>query len=196
VPLGRHLLAQACAHLQDWHASLASPPRLAVNVSAREFQRTDVCGDLLRAAKGVGLPPTSFEIEITETAVLADPEHAAELATCQREAGATVALDDFRTGYSSLTHLRELPIDRVKIDRSFVSRCLTDRSSAAILVSVAHLAHDLGLEVVAEGVETQAQLDFVKAVGCDAAQGYHLARPLPIDECTEYLRRAAEGLTL
>ena len=104
-----------------------------------------------------------------------------------REVGATVALDDFGTGYSALTHLRELPIDCVKIDRSFVGSCLKDRSASAILVAVTHLAHDLGMQVVAEGVETEAQLDFVRAVGCDAAQGYHVARPLPHAECTGYL---------
>jgi len=118
------------------------------------------------------------------------------VATCLRDAGATVTLDDFGIGYSSLTHLRELPIDRVKIDRSFVASCLKDRSASAILVAVTHLAHDLGMEVVAEGVETEAQLDFVRAVGCDAAQGYHLARPLPHEDCTEFLLRAAENPVL
>ena len=193
VPLGRHLLAKACGHLKGWQGSLESPPRLSVNISAREVQRSDVCGEVQRAAAAAGLEPSSLEIEFTETAVLADPARAAEVAGRLRAAGATVALDDFGTGYSSLTHLRELPIDRVKIDRSFVASCLKDRSASVILVAVTHLAHDLGMEVVAEGVETEAQLDFVKAVGCDAAQGYYLARPMPHDECTEYLLRAAEG---
>lgn len=193
VPLGRHILECACVHQRDWHGKLESPPRLAINISAREFQRTDVCGQVREVAEAARIPTAALEIEITETAVLADPGHAAEVATCLREAGATVALDDFGTGYSSLTHLRELLIDRVKIDRSFVASCLKDRSAAAILVHVTHLAHELGMDVVAEGVETEAQLDFVRAVGCDAAQGYHLARPLPFDECTEYLLRTAEG---
>jgi diguanylate cyclase (GGDEF)-like protein/PAS domain S-box-containing protein len=192
VPLGRHLLGQACAHLRSWHDALERPPRLAINVSARQFQRTDVCGDIERAAAEVGLTPSALEVEITETAVLADPDHAAEVAARLRDSGATIALDDFGTGYSALTHLRELPIDRVKMDRSFVASCLSDRSAAAILVAITHLAHDLGMEVVAEGVETQAQLDFLRAVGCDAAQGYHLSRPLALDDCTAYLLRAAE----
>jgi diguanylate cyclase (GGDEF)-like protein/PAS domain S-box-containing protein len=191
VLLGRHLLMQACDQLRMWQRTLSAAPRLAVNISAREVQRSDVCGEIKRAAAKAGLEPSSLEIEFTETAVLADPKRAAEVATCLRDVGVTVALDDLGTGYSSLTHLRELPIDRVKIDRSFVASCLEDRSASAILVAVAGLAHDLGMEVVAEGVETQAQLDFVKAAGCDAAQGYHLARPLPQADCTEYLRRAA-----
>jgi diguanylate cyclase (GGDEF)-like protein/PAS domain S-box-containing protein len=193
VPLGRHILERACEHHKGWHQSLEAPPRLAINVSAREFQRADVCGQVCEVAEAAGLSPSALEIEITETAVLADPKHAAEVATCLRDVGASIALDDFGTGYSSLTHLRELPIDRVKIDRTFVANCLTDRSASAILVGITHIAHDLGMEVVAEGVETEAQLDFVRAVGCDAAQGFHLARPLPHAECTEYLLRAAEG---
>ena len=193
VPLGRGLLEQACGHLKGWQGTLAAAPRVAINVSAREVQRSDVCGEVKRAAAAVGLEPSSLEIEFTETAVLADPGRAAEVAACLRRMGATVALDDFGTGYSSLTHLRELPIDCVKIDRSFVASCLEDRSASAILVAVTHLAHDLGMEVVAEGVETQAQLEFVRAVGWDAAQGYYLARPMPHEDCTEYLLRAAEG---
>ena len=193
VPLGRGLLQQACGQLKSWQGSLPLAPRLALNVSAREVQRSDVCGEVKRAAAAAGLAPSALEIEFTETAVLADPGRAAEVAAGLRDAGATVALDDFGTGYSALTHLRELPIDCVKIDRSFVGSCLKDRSASAILVAVTHLAHDLRMEVVAEGVETQAQLDFVRAVGCDAAQGYHVARPLPLADCTEYLLRAAQG---
>ena len=194
--LGGFVLREGCSRAAAWHAALDSRPRLAVNVSAREIHRTDVCGQVRKVARKAGLPLEHIEVEITETAVLADPEHAAEVAACLREAGASVALDDFGTGYSSLTHLRELPIDRVKIDQSFVASCLDDRSASAILVAVTHLAHDLGMEVVAEGVETQAQLDFLRAVGCDAAQGYHLARPLPHDECTDYLLRAQQGPVL
>jgi len=193
VSLGQSLLAQACGHLKDWQGSLASAPRLALNVSAREVQRADVCGEVKRAAAAARLEPASLEIEFTETAVLANPARAAKVAACLRATGARVALDDFGTGFSSLTHLRELPIDRVKIDRSFVASCLEDRSASAILVAVTHLAHVLGMEVVAEGVETQAQLEFVKAAGCDAAQGYYLARPMPHEDCSEYLQRAAEG---
>ena len=195
ISLGRYLLAQGCAQLASWQKALASPPRLAINISAREVQRSDICGEVKVAAAKAGLAPSALEIEFTETAVLADPRRAAEVAACLHEAGATVALDDFGTGYSSLTHLRELPIDRVKIDRSFVGSCLEDRSAAAILVAVTGLAHDLGMEVVAEGVETQEQLQFVKEAGCDAVQGYYLARPMPPADCIAYLLRAAQGAT-
>jgi diguanylate cyclase (GGDEF)-like protein len=193
VPLGRHLLAQACDHHQQWQQRLGVAPRLAVNVSAREFQRGDLVRQVKAATQAANVPVSALEFEITETAVLADPAHAADVARHLRAAGATISLDDFGTGYSSLTHLRELPIDRVKVDRSFVGSCLEDHSSSAILVAVVHLAHDLGMEVVAEGVETAEQLAFLRTVGCDAAQGYHLARPMPLDECTDYLLRGFEA---
>ena len=193
VLLGKHLLGQACAHLKGWQGSLTVSPRLAINISAREVQRSDICGEVRRAARRRTGASAWVEIEFTETAVLADPRRAAETAACLREAGVAVALDDFGTGYSSFTHLREMPIDRVKIDRSFVGSCLEDRSASAILVAVTHLAHDLGMEVVAEGIETQAQLEFVRAVGCDAAQGYYLARPMAYADCTSYLMSAMQG---
>jgi diguanylate cyclase (GGDEF)-like protein/PAS domain S-box-containing protein len=192
VLLGHHLRALACRHLKGWQRSLAAAPRLSLNISAREVQRSDVCSEVRRAAAEADVAPSSLEVEFTETAVLANPARAAEVAAGLRQAGATVALDDFGTGYSSLTYLRELPIDRLKIDRSFVGSCLVDHSASAILVALTHLAHDLGMKVVAEGIETPAQLRFVKEVGCDAAQGYHLARPLTHEDCTEYLR-AAQG---
>jgi diguanylate cyclase (GGDEF)-like protein/PAS domain S-box-containing protein len=193
VPLGRDLMRRACGEHSDWHGHVTPAPRLAFNVSPREFQRGDLCDQVSQVAGAIGFPAELLEIEITETAVLADPQRAAQVLAGLREQGATIALDDFGTGYSSLTHLRDLPIDRIKIDRSFVGSCLSDRSAAAILVAVTHLAHDLGTEVVAEGVETQATLDFVRAVGCDAAQGYHLSMPLTAGDCSDYLLRAGQG---
>lgn len=188
VPLGSCLFDSACRQLEGWRKDSPTPPRLAFNVSARGFLRTDLCGQVRHAGKVAGIPPSSLEFEITEMAVLANPDKAAQVASDLRAMGVTIALDDFGTGYSSLTHLCELPIDCVKIDRSFVARCVSDRSAAAIVASIARLAHDLGLRVIAEGVETEEQLDFVRAVGCDAAQGYLFAKALPSDKCRAYLR--------
>jgi hypothetical protein len=170
-----------------------APARLAFNVSAREFQLGDACERILQTAAQAGVSTNRLEVDITETAILADPVRAAETARDLREAGVTASLDDFGTGYSSLTHLRELPIDRVKLDRSFVGRCLADPSSAAIIESVTMLAHRLGLEVVAEGVENEEELAFIRRAGCDIVQGYHFARPLPADECQGLLRSGAWG---
>ena len=188
-PLGSYVLREACTQMRAWHTGLDVQPRLAVNVSAREFQRTDVCAQVAAITGATGLAPEHLEIEITESAVLEDPARAAAVAERVREMGATIALDDFGTGYSSLTHLREFPIDRVKLDRSFIANCLNEPSAAAIIEAVTGLAHRLGLEVVAEGVENAKQLMFVKTAGCDIVQGYHFSPPLSADDSTEHLRK-------
>jgi diguanylate cyclase (GGDEF)-like protein/PAS domain S-box-containing protein len=191
--IGSLVLRAACAQVHDWQVRLGSVPRLAVNVSAREFQRTSLL-ESLRAAVGANdLSPERLEVEITETAILADPSRAARLVADLRAAGFSVALDDFGTGYSSLSHLRELAIDRVKIDRSFVSNCLTDASAGAIVSAVTRLSHSLGLEVVAEGVETKAQLAFLRKVGCDLLQGYLFAEALSPPECEAFMLRHGAG---
>jgi diguanylate cyclase len=134
-----------------------------------------------------GLPPEQLEIELTETAIMVDRETVTGFLNALREQGITVALDDFGTGFSSLSHLHQLPIDRVKIDRSFVSRVEEDENAAAIVTAITHLSHSLGLGVVAEGIETEAQLLFLQRLGCDEAQGYLFARPLPAAECATIL---------
>ncbi|MBC7172750.1 MAG: EAL domain-containing protein, partial [Polyangiaceae bacterium] len=139
------------------------------------------------------LSPASFELELTETAVLADPERARATMTALRACGFSVALDDFGTGFSCLTHLRDLPIDRVKIDRSFVAAVREDATARAIVGAVVSLAHTLGLEVVAEGVETEAQADMLLAFGCDLAQGYLYSPPLPEDEFEAWVREREGG---
>jgi diguanylate cyclase (GGDEF)-like protein/PAS domain S-box-containing protein len=189
--LGRHVVQTACAQLRCWHRRLDSTVRLAVNVSPREFQRESLVSDLRRAARDSGLAATDLEIEITETAIFADPPRAARLVAALHDSGFSIALDDFGTGYSSLTHLRELAIDRVKIDRSFVAACTTDDTAAAIIAGVTRLAHSLGLEAVAEGVEDREQFELLAGLGCDRLQGFHLSRPLDAAACEEYLTRHA-----
>jgi EAL domain-containing protein (putative c-di-GMP-specific phosphodiesterase class I) len=191
--IGALVLQAACAQLQDWQARLGTVPRLAVNISAREFQRTSLVDALLRVAEAHELSPRRLEVEITETAILADPQRAGRLVADLRAAGFSIALDDFGTGYSSLSHLRELAIDRVKIDRSFVSNCLADASAGAIVSAVTRLAHSLGLEVVAEGVETKAQLAFLREAGCDLLQGHLFAKALPAAGCEAFVLRQSAG---
>jgi EAL domain-containing protein (putative c-di-GMP-specific phosphodiesterase class I) len=191
--IGSLVLKAACAQVRDWQTRLGSAPRLAVNVSAREFQRTSLVEALRRAVDAHDLSPRQLEVEITETAILADPRRAARLVADLRAAGFSIALDDFGTGYSSLSHLRELAIDRVKIDRSFVSNCLVDASAGAIVSAVTRLAHSLGLEVVAEGVETKPQLAFLRKAGCDLLQGHLFARALPASDCEVFMLRHSEG---
>ena len=191
--IGYLVLRAACAQIRSWQALFGHAPRLAVNVSAREFQRTSLVDALQRSIAASGLAPQQLEVEITETAILADPGRAAHVVGELRAAGFSVALDDFGTGYSSLSHLRELAIDRVKIDRSFVSNCLVDDSAGAIVTAVTRLAHSLGLEVVAEGVETTAQLGFLRRAGCDLLQGFLFAPALTASECETMLRDDGRG---
>ncbi len=190
-PLAAHL-ARACREMHALREGLASPPRLSVDLSARDVQRGDICSQPRRAGRAADPPLSAPTVEITKTAVLAD---LARAAACElRIAGVTITLDDFGTGYSSLTHRRELPIDRVKIDRSFVADCPVSRSATAILLAITRLAHDLGETVVAEGVESAAQVQLVRALGCDLAQGYLLSPPMPPEECRAFLERAEKEL--
>jgi EAL domain-containing protein (putative c-di-GMP-specific phosphodiesterase class I) len=170
--------------------------RTAVNLSARDFRSGHVCAVVDAALADSGLAPQWLEVELTETAIVEDSEATAEQLTALRERGVTVALDDFGTGYSSLSHLRTLPISRVKIDRAFVSRAAVEEREATIVGAMIGLIHSLGLEAIAEGIETEADLAFLRDQACDLGQGYLFARPLPADECSELLSRRAPANVL
>jgi EAL domain-containing protein (putative c-di-GMP-specific phosphodiesterase class I) len=134
-----------------------------------------------------GIRPDELELEITESAAMSDPERAIETLQSLRDLGIQLAIGDFGTGYSSLAYLKQLPVHCLKIDRSFVKDIESDENDAAISASILALAHSIGLKVVAEGVETAAQSDFLAAHGCDYLQGYYFARPEPADRCTATL---------
>ncbi|MDQ3160965.1 MAG: EAL domain-containing protein, partial [Pseudomonadota bacterium] len=140
-------------------------------------------------------PEGSFEIELTESSLMGNPDEAIVVMTALKELGVEFAIDDFGTGYSSLAYLKRLPINRLKIDRSFVNELPDDREDAAICRSVIRLAHNLGLRTVAEGVETTAHRDFLEAEGCDELQGYLFARPMPMDELMIWLRDAGSRIS-
>lgn len=177
--LGRWVLEEACQQGRRWQLALDDPTlQIAVNVSARQFQQVDLVEQIVTVLRTTGLPPTSLLLEITETAVMGDPAHAA--ATMRQLAAHNVrfALDDFGQGYSSLGHLKRFPIDVVKIDKEFVDGLTTNASDAQIVQAVLTMAQALGLEVTAEGIEDHAQLDHLRSLGCDHGQGYLLSRPL------------------
>ena len=183
VPMGQQVLRAACVQAREWQSVCARPLRMAVNVSARQLRDPGLIDDVADALRETGLEPGLLEIEITETATLSTPGHADAVLHRLREMGVSVSLDDFGTGYSSLSQLRGLPIDRLKIDRSFVAELPGDGSSAAIAGAVVDLANAMGLGVVAEGVETRQQLEFLQARGCHEVQGFLFCRPLPAEEC-------------
>jgi EAL domain-containing protein (putative c-di-GMP-specific phosphodiesterase class I) len=186
--LGEWVLNEACRQLARWHAEGLGPLRVAVNISARQLQRPGLDGAVRQALAASGLPPSSLELEITESSMMLDPHHAQAVLQSLRELGVQLSIDDFGTGWSSLAYLKRLPLDRLKIDRSFIGGIPQDGDDAAIVETIIVMTHKLGLRVIAEGVETVAQRQQLVAQGCDEMQGFLLARPVPAEELPPLLR--------
>lgn len=181
LPLGNWVLDCACSQLAAWSAQPSTRGlSLAINVSARQFTDPGFVNRVRRALAAKGADPARLKLEITETAILGDLAETSGKLAQLRAQGIRVALDDFGTGYSSLTYLSRLPLDQIKIDQSFVARLPNDANDAMVTQTIVAMGHGLGMEVVAEGVETEAQLDLLMAHGCDAFQGYLIARPMPL----------------
>lgn len=179
VPIGAWVLREACRQARAWLDAGHSFERVAVNLSARQFASGDLLDTIRDALDASGLPPTMLELEITESTIMHNPQEAITLLDRFREMGVALAVDDFGTGYSSLASLKQYPLDRLKIDRSFVSGIPQDADDVAITEAIIAVAHKMGLKVVAEGVESEAQRAFLRAAGCDVLQGYLLGRPVP-----------------
>jgi diguanylate cyclase (GGDEF)-like protein len=189
VPLGRWALNAATATLAEWdrRAARELPIYVGVNVSAVQVQRDDLATAVQSALEASGLGGQRLTLELTESCIIADPERAMRVLHALKALGVTIAMDDFGTGYSSLAYLQRLPIDILKIDRSFVTGMLADRDSVAIVRAVLGLADALGMATTAEGVETIELGQTLAALGCSCAQGYYYARPLPADAAFDYL---------
>lgn len=191
VGVGEWVLRSACAQWRSWRAQGWGGLRVAVNVSARQFGSTDIVRLLRQVVQEEQVPPGCIELEVTETVVMQDVMRAAEILNALRRLGVRPAIDDFGTGYASLSYLKRFAIDILKIDQSFVFDADKHRDDAAIIEAITSLGHNLGMEVVAEGVETQGQFDFLRAQGCDTVQGYLLGRPMAVNEVDTYLKRVA-----
>lgn len=178
VEIGEWVLRNACREMKHWIDAGLKPIRVAVNVSARQLRRRDFCEVVAGALAESGLPAELLELEITESSVMENPEEAIEILQRIGRMGVTLAIDDFGTGYSSLAYLKLFPIDHLKIDRSFVADIETDLNDRAIAFGTIALAHSLGLNVIAEGVETADQLELLRTNGCDEVQGYLFSKPL------------------
>ncbi|WP_374661301.1 putative bifunctional diguanylate cyclase/phosphodiesterase [Inhella sp.] len=187
LPIGRWVIRQACEQLARWRAQGLSVPPLALNVSAHQFGDPGLLDDLGQAMRLAGLPAGQLELELTESVLMAEPERARRLLRRMAEMGVRIAIDDFGTGYSSLSYLKRFPARTLKIDRSFVRGLPGKGDDAAIVQAVIALAHSLGLAVVAEGVETDAQLQALRGLGCDQVQGYLTGRPMPAAEVAAML---------
>ena len=193
VPIGAWVLQQACRQLRAWCDQGLPPLRVAVNLSALQFRRVDLVDTVGRALSDAGVDAQSLEIELTETALMSDPEESVEILQRLSRMGIIVSVDDFGTGYSSISYLRRFPIDKLKIDRSFITNIMTSADDAAIVQAIISLAHSLRLTVVAEGVESPEQVAFLQKQGCDQYQGHYFSRPLDSLAFAELLRSSAQA---
>jgi EAL domain-containing protein (putative c-di-GMP-specific phosphodiesterase class I) len=179
---------EACRQARAWQVAGLPPLRVAVNLSASQFRQgniVEMIGDALDLA---GLEPRFLEVELTESAVMSDPEESIAILEKLSTMGVLVSVDDFGTGYSSMSYLRRFPIDKLKIDRGFISEIMSRSEDASIVRAIISLAHSLKLKVVAEGVESTEQLEFLKTLGCDQYQGYYYSRALPASEFEALVR--------
>ncbi len=190
-PMGEWVVREVCRQGRAWLDAGLAPVTLALNVSPRQFHLTDLVGGVENALQHSGFPASGLELEITEGALAERPEEARQVLLRLRALGVRMAVDDFGTGYSSLAHLKRFPIDVLKIDRGFIRDLPQSTDDTAICTAIIALGHSLGLSVLAEGVETEAQLAFLKARGCDSFQGYLCARPLPAGAFADLLRSQA-----
>ena len=194
-PLTTWVLDEAARQCAAWRAE-GHQLRVAVNVSPRNLIDDDLPEAVLHAAATAGLPVSAIQVEVTETAVMLDPDRAARRLTRLREMGVSVAIDDFGVGYTSLSHLATLPVDTLKIDRRFVATLMTDEKNQAIVRNVIQLAHDLGIVSLAEGVETPEVWSRLTDLGCDEIQGYLLTPALPPDQVTDWITNWHSTATL
>lgn len=189
VPIGKWVLKQACAQNKAWQDAGMPPCMVSVNVSARQFRQENFVQAIADVLRETGLDASFLEIELTESAVMHDAKQFIAMLTELKSLGVHISLDDFGTGYSSLSYLKRFPVDRLKVDRSFVQDIATDEDDATIVRTIIALGHNLGLKVVAEGVETEEQLEFLRANGCDELQGYYFAEPVAAEELERRMSR-------
>ncbi|OAI20122.1 hypothetical protein A1359_03690, partial [Methylomonas lenta] len=186
--VGEWVLQEACRCNRQWQDQGLPPVRMAVNLSARQFLKSDIQAQVKRVLEETGLDPRWLELELTESIVLQNADNVIRSMEELKQNGVSMALDDFGTGYSSLSYLQRLPVARIKIDRSFVTNITSNPCDAAIVRALVGMAHSLNLTVIAEGVETEGQLGFLRGVGCEEIQGYFFSRPLPAADFALLLR--------
>ncbi len=189
VPIGRWVLREACRQMRVWRDAGLGLQNMAVNISAVDLRDEKFLADVLAALDETGLDPSLLELELTETVLMKHIDATAAILQALRERGVRVSLDDFGTGYSSLSYLHRFPIDSLKIDQSFVNQINVDTGGAPIVAAIISMARTLKLRVVAEGVETAAQLAFLQGLACDEAQGFYFSRAVEPDQFAEFARR-------
>jgi diguanylate cyclase len=193
VSIGEWVLREACRQVRAWQDLGLPAMRVAVNVSALQFRRLDLVETVQHALSDAGVDARYLEIELTETALMSNPEESVEILERLSRMGVIVSVDDFGTGYSSMSYLRRFPIDKLKIDRSFINHLMTSADDASIVRAIISLAHGLRLKVVAEGVETAEQVACLQKLGCDQFQGFYFSRPVTATAFEELLRSVADA---
>jgi predicted signal transduction protein with EAL and GGDEF domain len=195
-PIGQWVLRQACEHAATWPARAPgqAPPSVAVNLSRKQFVQTDLVEQVARLLRSTGVEARRLKLEVTEDAIMGNADTAIRMLSALRALHVDIHMDDFGTGYSSLSYLHRLPIDALKVDRSFVSNLGTTGANGAIFQAIVTLAHNLGLVVIAEGVATPEQLAQVLTLEADQAQGFHFARPVDASECARLIVSQAAWL--
>jgi EAL domain-containing protein (putative c-di-GMP-specific phosphodiesterase class I) len=188
VPIGERVLRLACTQAKAWQAEGIPHLPVAVNLSAVQLREEGLTATVQSILTETGLDPAALELEITESAIMQESEKAIAMLQAMREMGIRITMDDFGTGYSSLSYLKRFPISSLKIDRSFIAEVLSDADDAEISRAIIAMAHGMKLKVVAEGVETAEQLEFLRREGCDEAQGYYFARPMPAEEFSRWFQ--------
>ena len=179
VEVGDWVLTEACRQLKAWHLAKVRVPKVSVNISARQFADGQLGNRIASILKETGLPPACLELELTESILMREVDQAMQILAGLKRLGLSIAIDDFGTGYSSLNYLKQFPIDILKIDRTFVDGLPSGEQDAQIARAIIAMAHSLNLAVIAEGVETHEQLEFLREHGCDEVQGYLFGRPMP-----------------
>ena len=187
--LDNYVLEKTCQIIAQWYKTYKRRVPLAINITAVEFQAQNFISNIQALLIKYEIPPIYLELEVTENVVITDIDLVMNTIVVLQNMGIKVSIDDFGTGYSSLAYLRKLPIDKIKIDRSFIQEVASNDSDLTIVKTMVELSHGLGKRVLAEGVETQQQLQLLRNIGCDAVQGYFISRPISAEEFTKYLKR-------
>ena len=195
IPIGEWVLRTACARLQSWIESGFPKMRMAVNLSSCQFNQRNLPEVISNILQETGLDPTLLEIELTERIVMSDAEKSVKMITDLKKLNIQLSIDDFGTGYSSLSYLKKFPIDRIKIDKSFVNNIISDSEDAAISQAIISMSHGMSLKTIAEGVETVEQLEFLRSRKCDEVQGFYFSKPLPETDIERLLRDGTKVYT-
>lgn len=189
IPLGTWVIRTVCAQIKDWETSGLGPMQIAINLSSAQFAQTNLCNTISDFLKQADVSPAYLEVELTESLLVQDIEATIERMQALQSISVSIAIDDFGTGYASLGYLQHFPFNVLKIDRCFVANIDRNTRNAAIVNAVIQMAHDLNLNVVAEGIETQAEWRFLQEHGCDSFQGYLISKPLPKQAFVDLLKQ-------